>query len=111
MTETTVYLVRHGQIDADVERRWFGSTDSSLNAKGQQQADRLASLFKKQYPTITASYSSPLKRTMSTAKGLTVEFYEPAKAHTTYRLTAFALHQKNAVYSALPAYPSSHDLG
>ena len=37
--------------------------------------------------------------------------YEPAKAHTTYRLTAFALHQKNAVYSALPAYPSSHDLG
>jgi len=81
MTETTVYLVRHGQIDANVERRWFGSTDSNLNAKGQQQADRLTSLFQKQYPAITASYSSPLKRTMSTAKGLTGEFFGPAKAH------------------------------
>ncbi|MEJ6591045.1 MAG: histidine phosphatase family protein, partial [SAR86 cluster bacterium] len=81
MTETTIYLVRHGQIDANVDRRWFGSTDSNLNAQGLQQADRLTALFQEQYPAITASYSSPLKRTMRTAKGVTGDFFGPASAH------------------------------
>ena len=44
--KTVIYLVRHGEIDANVARRWFGSTDGELNANGIAQADRLGDYVK-----------------------------------------------------------------
>jgi hypothetical protein len=45
---TTFYLVRHGQIDANVNRLWHGSTDSPLNQTGITQAEKMASkIFEK----------------------------------------------------------------
>ena len=85
MLETTFYLVRHGQIDANIERRWFGSTDAMLNASGIEQADRLCSVFKQHYADITATYSSPLLRTMRTAQGVTGDHFAPAIAHSGLR--------------------------
>jgi probable phosphoglycerate mutase len=67
---TTIYLVRHGQIDANVEGRWFGSTDQALNPLGERQAARLGSKYDALFPLVSAIYSSPLIRTVSTANSL-----------------------------------------
>jgi broad specificity phosphatase PhoE len=65
---TIIYLIRHGQIAANVERRWHGSTNSPLNSLGEIQASRLGRHLKKQRPGISAIYTSPLLRTYRTAE-------------------------------------------
>lgn len=65
--ETTFYLIRHGEIDANVEKRWHGSTDSELNDKGRRQAEQMASHVASCYPEISSVYHSPLQRTHHTA--------------------------------------------
>jgi probable phosphoglycerate mutase len=71
---TTFYLIRHGQIDANVNRLWHGSTDSPLNQTGIRQAEKMASTIIKKYPSISKIYSSPLKRTLNTALALSAQF-------------------------------------
>ena len=63
----TFYLIRHGEIDANVERRWHGSTDSELNEKGRHQAELMAEYIAIHHPEISAVYHSPLQRTRHTA--------------------------------------------
>jgi probable phosphoglycerate mutase len=62
---TRLLLIRHGEVDANVEFRFLGRTDDPLNATGVGQAERLAAL------TATLSidlvYSSPLVRARTTA--------------------------------------------
>jgi probable phosphoglycerate mutase len=65
---TIFYLIRHGQIAANVEGRWHGSTDSPLNSLGERQASRLGTYLKKSHKEIAAVYTSPLKRTQRTAE-------------------------------------------
>ncbi|MFQ5678138.1 MAG: histidine phosphatase family protein [Gemmatimonadota bacterium] len=67
MAETPLlYLVRHAQTDANVERRYAGWSDDSLNETGRGQAralgDRLAS------HGIRHVYSSPVRRAVETAE-------------------------------------------
>jgi 2,3-bisphosphoglycerate-dependent phosphoglycerate mutase len=64
---TTFYLIRHGEIDANVSRRWHGSTDSELNENGRLQARRMAAYVAINHPEICAVYHSPLQRTLDTA--------------------------------------------
>ena len=71
---TTFYLIRHGQIDANVNRLWHGSTDSPLNQAGISQAEKMADIIFNKYPFISSIYSSPLKRTLNTAKALSTQF-------------------------------------
>jgi broad specificity phosphatase PhoE len=66
-SETIFYLIRHGQIDANVLKLWHGSTDSHLNAMGLSQAEEMARHVSSQHPEISAVYCSPLSRTQSTA--------------------------------------------
>lgn len=63
----TFYLIRHGEIDANVKRRWHGSTDSELNEKGRHQAELMAEYIAIHHPEISAVYHSPLQRTRHTA--------------------------------------------
>ena len=67
---TQCFLVRHGEIGANVERLWHGSTDSELTSRGQQQVAHLGRHFSNKSYRITGIYSSPLKRTMSTAQAI-----------------------------------------
>jgi len=69
-TGTTFYFVRHGEIDANVERKWHGSTDSALNATGLDQVQKMGVYISEKYPNISRIYSSPLKRTLKTAEAL-----------------------------------------
>lgn len=71
---TTFILVRHAEKSDDDPR------DPSLSTEGQARANKLAEVLADQ--SITAVYSTPFKRTKTTAepvaaaKGLTVETYD-----------------------------------
>lgn len=57
-------LIRHGQTQANVERRWQGRGDWDLDDLGRRQAEALGQWYGR-HPTV---YTSPLKRAASTAQ-------------------------------------------
>lgn len=61
-----LYVVRHGQTDWNIQGKIQGSTDIELNQIGINQASQTAELLKD--IDFNAIYSSPLKRTFSTAE-------------------------------------------
>ena len=65
---TTLYLIRHGETDANVAGVWQGSTDSPLNERGRAQAQALARRIAREGLPITVIYSSPLQRARQTAE-------------------------------------------
>jgi broad specificity phosphatase PhoE len=62
----TIVLIRHGETDWNVEGRYQGQADPPLNAKGFQQAQKLANELTDS--GIRNIYTSPLKRTRQTAE-------------------------------------------
>ncbi len=60
-----IYLVRHAEAMGNVLEFFQGRTDAEISDKGRKQLDMLAERFKD--ISIDALYSSPLKRTLSTA--------------------------------------------
>jgi phosphoserine phosphatase len=62
---TEVFLVRHGQTDANVDDYYMGWSDEDLNELGYQQAHRLS--VRLAGLPISAIYSSPLRRARTTA--------------------------------------------
>lgn len=74
---TTLYIVRHGEAQGNVERNFHGWYDSDLTENGREQIKRLSAYFKD--IRIDAAYSSDLRRTKETAevvageRGLTVK--------------------------------------
>lgn len=70
ISDTRVLLVRHGQIQANIDRKWHGWTDSGLTDTGKEQAYRAGQRLKSQHPQISAVYSSPLQRTRHTANAI-----------------------------------------
>ena len=61
-----LYIVRHGQTDWNIEGRIQGSTNIELNSTGINQAKKASELLKN--TRLDSIYSSPLKRTLDTAK-------------------------------------------
>lgn len=60
-----IYLIRHGQTNANVEKRYCGQTDVELNYKGIRDTASLAKILKN--ASIDSIVSSDLKRTTQTA--------------------------------------------
>ncbi len=60
-----IYLIRHGRIDTENEKRYVGITDLSLDREGVEQAYSLKSYFGN--ISIDKVYTSPLKRCLQTA--------------------------------------------
>lgn len=71
---TRILLVRHGQIQANIDKKWHGWTDSSLTPTGKDQAQRAGQRIKQQHPQVSAIYSSPLERTRHTAEAIARAF-------------------------------------
>ena len=67
---TELIFVRHGEIEANVDKRWHGSTDSELNKQGTNQALKVGRYFGENNLRIAKIYSSPLKRTLDTAQAI-----------------------------------------
>jgi broad specificity phosphatase PhoE len=63
-----LYIFRHGETDWNVEKRWQGHTDISLNARGREQARELAELLAPS--RIEAILTSDLKRASDTARAV-----------------------------------------
>lgn len=57
-----IYLIRHGQTDWNLQRRYQGRTDIDLNATGRAQARRDAIKMKKR--KVNSIYASDLTRTL-----------------------------------------------
>ncbi len=64
----SLYLVRHGQTEFNLARRYQGALDSPLTALGVEQAGRMGALLAGLVPAGTAVISSPLGRTRHTAR-------------------------------------------
>ena len=60
-------LVRHGQIQANLDGVWHGSTDSVLTPSGRAQARRVGAHLARTRARVAALYSSPLARARDTA--------------------------------------------
>ena len=63
----SLLLLRHGQIKANRQGRWHGSTDSPLTWRGRREARRTARHVERSNPPVCAIYSSPLTRCRATA--------------------------------------------
>ena len=64
-----IYLVRHGQSVANVEKRSAGHLDTPLTQEGKHQAQKLAQRFK-QINDFEIIYTSDLQRAYDTAKAI-----------------------------------------
>lgn len=65
---TKLYLVRHAEALGNVLEFFQGRTDCEVSERGEKQLECLAEYFKN--IPIEAIYSSPLKRTLSTAEAV-----------------------------------------
>ncbi len=68
MRRARLWLVRHGEIEANVKKVWHGSTDSALTTRGEEQARRVAEHVGRAEARASAIYASPLQRARRTAE-------------------------------------------
>ncbi len=61
-----IYLVRHGESSANINKRFCGITDVELSDLGRKQAEETGLYFKDL--NISKIYASPLKRAYETAR-------------------------------------------
>ena len=64
--KTTILLIRHGQTDWNVQKRWQGKADIPLNETGLKQSHLLAERMAVQFP-MSRLYTSSLSRAQTTA--------------------------------------------
>ncbi len=65
---TNIYLVRHCESEGNLIKVFQGHLDTNVTENGQKQLDALSERFKNK--KLDAIYSSPLKRTIATAKAI-----------------------------------------
>lgn len=68
---TTMYIVRHGETDWNVEKRIQGQTDIALNKTGETQAKEIADVFRN--IKFDLAFSSDLLRAKRTAEIIALE--------------------------------------
>ena len=64
----TLYLVRHGETDWNVQKRFQSRSDVQLNATGLRQAERMRDFVQREKIDFAAAFCSPLARARRTAE-------------------------------------------
>lgn len=59
-------FIRHGETQANKERRYLGKTDESLSGEGMEMLESYK--MQKLYPDVERLFTSPMKRCIDTAK-------------------------------------------
>lgn len=79
MTVTHLYLIRHGETQANLEQRWYGALDAPLTARGVEQVAATAVYFAGSGAVmpVDAFYVSPLPRARSTAAAIAAAIGRP----------------------------------
>ena len=96
MPESTLYLLRHGETEFNVEGRYQGQQDSPLTARGREQARRHGALLKTliEAPQDWRLVASPLGRALASARLVCAELGLPEDAiETDDRLKEMAFGQ------------------
>ena len=72
MSVTYLYLVRHGETQANLEQRWYGGMDTDRTPRGEQQVAATAAYFGGAARTqpVDVFYVSPMPRAQSTAAAI-----------------------------------------
>ncbi|GAB7528264.1 histidine phosphatase family protein [Pseudomonas sp. 3A(2025)] len=77
-----LYVIRHGQTQANLEHRYLGALDPDLTDHGRQQAQALRG----QLPAnLDAILTSPLQRARQTAEILNQQLQRPLRVNTQFR--------------------------
>lgn len=76
---TTLYLIRHGETDWNLNGRWQGHVDVPLNSVGYKQAGLLAQRLRAEGIRIDVIYSSDLARAYQTAWALSEAVGKPVE--------------------------------
>jgi broad specificity phosphatase PhoE len=63
-----IFIVRHGQTDANLRHELQGRRDIPLNAKGREQAESMHAFFERKGVAFGRVFSSPLLRALETAR-------------------------------------------
>ncbi|AEV95633.1 histidine phosphatase family protein [Pediococcus claussenii] len=61
-----IILIRHGQTDYNLQKKFYGSADVPLNQNGIEDAQKLKDIFQKNAIQFDRVYFSPLKRAVET---------------------------------------------
>jgi broad specificity phosphatase PhoE len=83
MKPATIYIFRHGETDWNVQRRFQGHTDISLNENGRRQAKVLAGELKQHQ--VQVILSSDLSRALETAKIASYDLHIPIEISKSLR--------------------------
>lgn len=106
MTQLT--LVRHGQTDWNLARRYQGQQDIPLNAEGLKQAHTLATLLSEE--VFNAIYSSDLQRALQTAQILLDDRGIPLITDTRLREIGFGEWEGELFQEIFAKYPERFTL-
>jgi alpha-ribazole phosphatase len=97
-------LVRHGQTDWNVQRRYQGQSDTSLNDFGKSQAAALAARLAAE-EQIDFIYSSDLQRTLQTAQAIADALDMPVRPEPGLREVHFGRWEGMLHHEIVDLYP------
>lgn len=83
MTNTRLYLVRHGQVKGHEEKRYNGQSNVPLTAEGRRQMDRLSEVLGR--CRLKAVYTSDLDRCLYGAERLAAKLRIPVRSEEALR--------------------------
>ena len=108
MKHTFLFIVRHGETIWNVQRKMMGKTDIPLSHRGKVQARAIAKLLAG-YP-IDVIYSSPLTRTLQTAKAIRTNKTTPLILHAALKERDFGVLE-GKTYEEAHAYGTPMQYG
>ena len=98
-----LFLVRHGETDWNLERRYQGQTDTPLNEAGRRQVERLARRLAG--CPFDAVYTSDLKRARETAEAIAARLGIPIQPDPRLREMRFGILEGLTFDEAQARYP------